>query len=135
MLAKEDQLVIVELEPGVWLTDGEGDPPRTLVKSNAKRYQSAAYALGALTRARKFRPFEAALSIFVNEPNGTNGTNGSDNGTTEIPVYLLGDQPATCPLCGARTDFESIPQEDDHIVELHKCLDCEYEFYAETEEE
>lgn len=50
----------VELEEGVWLADGQGDPPRTLVKSNAKEFNSLETALAALKRARKFRPFKNA---------------------------------------------------------------------------
>lgn len=71
MLTKEDRLVIVELEPGVWLADGDGDPPRTLIKASAKRYQSGASAVGALCRARKSsgRAFENALIVYVDEPN------------------------------------------------------------------
>lgn len=71
MLAKEDRLVVVELEPGVWLADGEGDPPRTLVKASAKRYQSSSSAVGALCRVRKSsgRAFEDALIVYVVEPN------------------------------------------------------------------
>ena len=29
---------IIELEKGVWLADGEGDPPRTLRAENARRF-------------------------------------------------------------------------------------------------
>lgn len=71
MLAKEDRLVIVELEPGVWLAEGEGDPPRTLVKDSAKRFQSGPAAVGALCRARAFsgRSFDDASIVYINEPN------------------------------------------------------------------
>lgn len=71
MLAKEDRLVIVELEPGVWLADGEGDPPRTLVKASAKRFQTGPAAVGALCRARGIygRAFDDALIVYINEPN------------------------------------------------------------------
>ncbi len=51
----------VLLEKGVWLKDGEGDPPRTLVESNAKEFNSSAEAYKALTRARKYRPFKNAI--------------------------------------------------------------------------
>ena len=71
MLNKDERLVIVELEPGVWLTDGEGDPPRTLNKASATRYQSGPAAVGALCRARagSGRKFEDAVIVYVNEPN------------------------------------------------------------------
>lgn len=54
--------MIVELEKGVWLADGEGDPPRTLVKENAKEFDMDE-ALKALAEARKFRPFKKAEII------------------------------------------------------------------------
>lgn len=55
--------MIIQLEDGVWLADGEGDPPRTLVKENAKEFADMNEALEALTEARKFRPFEKAEII------------------------------------------------------------------------
>lgn len=51
----------VQLEKGVWLTDGEGDPPRTLVEGNAKEFDSNDEAIRALTKARKYRPFKNAV--------------------------------------------------------------------------
>lgn len=51
---------IVQLEPGVWLAPGDGDPPRTLVKANAARYTSIRSASTALLGARMFRPFANA---------------------------------------------------------------------------
>jgi len=50
----------VLLEKGVWIADGEGDPPRTTVEENAKNYDNIKDALAALAEARKFRPFENA---------------------------------------------------------------------------
>lgn len=50
----------VQLEKGVWLTDGYGDPPRTLIEENAKDFETQAEALAALTDARKYRPFKDA---------------------------------------------------------------------------
>jgi hypothetical protein len=64
---------IVELEPGVWIADGEGDPPRTLVRANAKRFASKWLAKEALLFARDFRPFlgasvySASVKILVGE--------------------------------------------------------------------
>jgi hypothetical protein len=48
-------------------------------------------------------------------------------------VILIGDQPTTCPKCGARTE---IVLSLDHTIEktqFHKCLfeSCKYEFVAE----
>jgi hypothetical protein len=51
---------MIELEPGVWLTDGEGDPPRTLDAHHATQWDSLAEALKALEDARRFHPFTNA---------------------------------------------------------------------------
>ncbi len=51
----------VQLEPGVWLTDGDGDPPRTLIEDNAKDFDSEKEALVALTKAREYSPFKNAV--------------------------------------------------------------------------
>jgi len=50
----------VLLEDGVWLSGGEGDPPRTLVEENAKEFVTLKEALTALAEARKLRPFKNA---------------------------------------------------------------------------
>lgn len=47
----------VELEPGVWLTEGEGDPPRTLDVQFAASWRSLMEAERHLVVARRFRPF------------------------------------------------------------------------------
>ncbi len=51
----------VQLEPGVWLADGEGDPPRTLIEDNAREFDSKKEALAALTKARQYSPFKNAV--------------------------------------------------------------------------
>lgn len=61
-------MYIVELERGVWLADGEGDPPRTLVKENAKPFKTARAALTAIDRARTYRPFPQASANKVVNP-------------------------------------------------------------------
>ena len=43
---------IVEIEKGVWLAARDGDPGRTLVKENAKRFRSELAANRALGKAR-----------------------------------------------------------------------------------
>jgi hypothetical protein len=64
---------IVELEPGVWIADGDGDPPRTLARANAKRFESKWLAQEALRVARRRRPFlgasvySASVKILVGE--------------------------------------------------------------------
>lgn len=57
----------VELEGGVWLDDGEGDPPRTLVESSALEFDTFEAALSALNDARKYRKFEGA-QITISDP-------------------------------------------------------------------
>lgn len=49
-------------------------------------------------------------------------------------TFLHSDQPMTCPMCGARTDFYSdISPVTNEKVEIHKCLsnNCHFEFVAE----
>jgi hypothetical protein len=53
----------VELEPGVWLAEGEGDPARTLDENKAKDFSYMKDVRKALTEARKYRPFHAAVII------------------------------------------------------------------------
>ena len=51
----------VELEHGVWLAEGEGDPPRTLDENNAREFKTMKEAVLALCEARKYRPFAKAV--------------------------------------------------------------------------
>lgn len=44
---------VVELEPGVWLADVQGDPGRTLVLANARRWGSRSAAWRALNKAKQ----------------------------------------------------------------------------------
>ena len=48
---------IIELEPGVWLAEGEGDPPRTLDFTKSRGFPSLRSAKAGLKRAREYRPF------------------------------------------------------------------------------
>ncbi|HJX82308.1 MAG TPA: hypothetical protein VJ248_09770 [Candidatus Udaeobacter sp.] len=48
---------IVELEPGVWLAPWNGDPGRTTVKENAKRFDIRYFARIAGEEAQKYRSF------------------------------------------------------------------------------
>jgi hypothetical protein len=50
----------VQLEPGVWLAPWDGDPGRTLVRDNAKKFLSEGEAARALEAARRCRAFAAA---------------------------------------------------------------------------
>ena len=53
----------VQLEPGVWLADGEGDPARTLDEKNAKEFKTITSAVKALCKAREYRPFPKAVIV------------------------------------------------------------------------
>jgi len=58
---KAAERYVVLLEPGCWLCRGEGgDPPRTLREDFAAHWNGRGAAEGALTRARRFRPFAHA---------------------------------------------------------------------------
>jgi len=50
-----------------------------------------------------------------------------------LNIYILNDQPTTCGICGARTDFYDVTDK----VQLHECLnfDCGYQFITEMDEE
>lgn len=50
----------VRLQPGCWLTDGEGDPSRTVVKANATVFKDTITAFVALSDARRYHPFKDA---------------------------------------------------------------------------
>lgn len=54
---------VVELENGVWLADGHGDPCRTLLFANARRFSTHAEAKWELKRARRWRRFRAARIV------------------------------------------------------------------------
>ncbi len=47
----------------------------------------------------------------------------------DLDCYILNDQPTSCGVCGARTDFEDI----DDTIQLHQCLnpECGYKFIVE----
>lgn len=62
-------MVIVELESGVWLADGDGDPARTTIRENAKRFKSLEEGRMALSDAREYRSFEKAV-VILNRPGG-----------------------------------------------------------------
>ena len=53
----------VLLEEGVWLADGEGDPPRTRKEDNGKEFLLMSDALLELKKAREFRPFDQAQVV------------------------------------------------------------------------
>lgn len=57
---RKGRIMKVQLEPGVWLTDGDGDPPRTLIEANAKEFGSEKEAVAALAEAREYMLFKHA---------------------------------------------------------------------------
>lgn len=61
---------IVELEPGVWLAPWSGDPGRTLVKKEARRFKSRGEATQWMGWAKTFRPFPHARVVEVEEVEG-----------------------------------------------------------------
>lgn len=58
-------MYIVRLEVGVWLADGTGDPSRTTLEANAKRFNKFTEAKAALKLARVFKHFVNARIIEV----------------------------------------------------------------------
>lgn len=60
-------MFIVELEEEVWIAPWEGDPGRTLVKENAKRFKSKGAATKAMDKACaiRFRDFKNAQVILA----------------------------------------------------------------------
>jgi hypothetical protein len=48
-------------------------------------------------------------------------------------IYILNDQPTTCSVCNAKTDFEDFTDN----VQLHECVnpDCGYQFITEIDDE
>jgi len=55
-----------------------------------------------------------------------------DINNNDIDIYILNDQPTTCGICGARTDFEGMGNK----LQLHQCLNlaCGYKFITEEAE-
>lgn len=51
---------------------------------------------------------------------------------SDLETFVLGDQPTTCGLCGARTDFDV----EVDGTQIHQCLDkdCGCQFAAVTED-
>jgi hypothetical protein len=49
----------------------------------------------------------------------------------DLDVFLVGDQPTTCPICGARTEILY----EFKKTQIHLCLDrrCRYEFLVEDD--
>ena len=54
---------VVELEPGVFVADRDGDPGRTLSADHAAAFDSRKAAKLALDGARRYRPFVGASIV------------------------------------------------------------------------
>jgi hypothetical protein len=52
----------------------------------------------------------------------------------DFNTYLMGDQPTTCPICGARTET-MLELLNSPILQFHVCLseDCRYIFFLEED--
>lgn len=48
----------------------------------------------------------------------------------EEVIYLGTEQPETCRWCGARTDFDVLPDG----LQVHQCLSCAKRYMVEFEE-
>jgi len=64
---------IVELEPGVWLAPWEGDPGRTLVMKNARKFSSYVQAFSAVVEAKGWRKFDKFMVVPVQHPTTSAG--------------------------------------------------------------
>ena len=58
---------VVELEPGVWIANFDGDPGRAVILKNAQQFDNMQSAGKALTAAREYRPFKTAMICGVNK--------------------------------------------------------------------
>ena len=70
---------IVELEPGVWMAQGNGDPPRTCIAEHARKFDVWTIARIALGYARTFRPF-ANARIYQPNPDVSGSRTASQKG-------------------------------------------------------
>lgn len=56
---------IVELQKNVWLAQGLGDPPRSLVKEYARHYPNESTAKKALERVRRTYPRKGYINAEI----------------------------------------------------------------------
>lgn len=64
---EDDVKYIIELEKGVYFVSMKGDPKRTLIESNARRYPSIRSATYGLANARAYRDFPCAQIVQVSK--------------------------------------------------------------------
>ena len=52
-------------------------------------------------------------------------------------IYLISDQPTTCPKCGSRTDINLDLYKTPEQTQHHKCLSpiCGFEFVMQKDDE
>lgn len=55
----------------------------------------------------------------------------------DFEIYLMGDQPTTCPRCGVRTEMMDYSIGISAKSKYHTCLsnDCKYIFILEEDED
>ena len=55
----------------------------------------------------------------------------------DLEIFLSNDQPATCPLCGSRTEILSEFFREEISSEIHICLtkNCRFKFIMEADTE
>jgi len=57
--------------------------------------------------------------------------------TNKFVFHLMHDQPTTCPICGARTDWIGDFYHTNRKMIVHECLanECKYRFLEVDDEE
>jgi hypothetical protein len=99
---------VVELEQGVWLADGEGDPPRTLVEANARqfdKYLTAKMQLSAIRRMTH-RQF---VNAWIHPPNPrASGANHTGGPYMSQPETIEASQTPSTPHAVVRSQHELV---------------------------
>lgn len=94
----------VELEEGVYLTSGKGDPSRTVLLEHAHLYASEQEANRALLQAKKYRPFINAKVI---------ASNPIYNWVASAPILF--DKPIAAKGKLSFWDYPNINYEEDEV--------------------
>ncbi len=58
---------VIELEKGCWLSEWQGDPSKTMVRKNAKKFKDIEQAEDALKKAQTLRPFKTFVDAKIKE--------------------------------------------------------------------
>jgi len=72
---KTGRVFIVELETGCYLSDGYGDPARTLIQASAKMFDKSWKALKALDKAMQYRDFKTPKILPIDKRGEINDDN------------------------------------------------------------